>query len=113
MPLIIGLLVLGSFIIALTVSWQVKYIDPSFISVTKYNLLIAPILLVANISLGIGFIKGHSFYQNLPLMIAAQTFIYYLFILFFSVYLLGDKISLVKTIMAFTLISFSIWLLKS
>ncbi|KJS23610.1 MAG: hypothetical protein VR72_00420 [Clostridiaceae bacterium BRH_c20a] len=113
MPLIIGLLGVGSFIIALTVSWQVKNINPDFISVAKYNLMIAPILFLANISLGIGFTKGHQIYKNLPLIIASQTFIYYLFILGFSMYLLGDKVSVIKALLAFSMIAFAIWLIKS
>ncbi|MFZ5943208.1 MAG: hypothetical protein ACOYVD_03805 [Bacillota bacterium] len=113
MPLIAGLLVFGSFIIAATVSWQVKNINPDFISVAKYNLMIAPILFLANISLGIGFTKGHQLFNNLPLMIASQTFIYYMFILAFSIYLLGDDVSIIKVVIAFILIAFSIWLIKS
>ncbi|MFZ7104666.1 MAG: hypothetical protein ACOWWO_18685 [Peptococcaceae bacterium] len=113
MTLILGLLAVGSFIIALTVSWQVKYIAPDFLTIAKYNLLIAPVLFLANVSLGMAFTKGHQLYKNLPLMIASQTFIYYLFILAFSMYLLGDKISVTKTLCAFSLIAFSIWLIKS
>jgi len=113
MSLIVALLALGSAIIAFTVSWQVKYVSPDLISVLKFNLLIIPLLFIANTSLGLSFIKGHKFLMNLPLLIASQSFIYYLMIVFFSVYLLGDKLSVARAVMAFSLMAFSIWLLKS
>ncbi|MDK2823233.1 MAG: hypothetical protein PWQ67_1456 [Clostridia bacterium] len=113
MPYILALLGIGSAIIAFTVSWQVKHVTPDFISVAKYNFFIIPILFIANTSLGLGFIKGHQLVKNLPLLIASQTFIYYLMIIFFSIYLVEDKVSFYRAIIAFSLMAFSIWLLKS
>jgi len=113
MPLIIALLALGSLILAWTVSWQVKYINSDWLSIAQYNFRIIPFLFIANFSLGMAFIKGHRVVKNLPLLIASQSFIYYIFILLFTLYLLGDKVSTIRVVAAFSLMAFSVWLLKS
>ena len=58
MPLVLGLITIGSFILAFTVSWQVKNVNPEWLSVAQYNLKIIPLLFIANVSLGMAFIKG-------------------------------------------------------
>jgi len=113
MPLILSLLALGSVIIAFTVSWQVKHVNSDFLSIAQYNFRIIPFLFIANVSLGMAFIKGHQVVKNLPLLIASQTFIYYIFILLFTISLLGDKVAVPKALLAFVLMAVSIWLLKS
>lgn len=113
MPLVLGLITIGSFILAFTVSWQVKNVNPEWLSVAQYNLKIIPLLFIANVSLGMAFIKGNDVVKNLPMLIAFQTFIYYIFILLFTLYLLGDKVSVPRAIFAFCLMAVSIWLLKS
>lgn len=110
---IIGLLGLGSLLIALIMTLQVKYVDPIFIDVLKFNIYTFPVLFLANLSLGIGFIKGHQVFKNFPFLLAGQTFIYYLMILLFSVTILGDKISIIKAIIAYLFIITGIWILKS
>jgi len=113
MPLIFSLLALGSAIIAVTVTWQVKHVNSDFLSIAQYNFRIIPFLFIANVSLGMAFIKGHLVVKNLPLLIASQTFIYYIFILLFTIILLGDKVSIPRALVAFILMTVSIWLLKS
>ncbi|NLT94667.1 MAG: hypothetical protein GXW85_03895 [Clostridia bacterium] len=113
MVFVLGLITLGALILAGTVSWQVKYVNPEWLSVALYNLKILPLLFTANLSLGMAFIKGNDAVKNLPMLIASQTFIYYIFILLFTIYLLGDKVSVPKALLAFCLMAISIWLLKS
>lgn len=113
MPLVLGLISIGSLILALTVSWQVKNVNPDWLSVAQYNLKIIPLLFIANISLGMAFIKGNEVVKNLPMLVASQTFIYYIFILLFTIFLLGDKVSIPRALIAFGLMVVAIWLLKS
>ncbi len=113
MLFIIGLLAFGSLILALFITLQVKIITPDFLNVVKYNLYILPFILAANISLGMGFIRGHEITKNLPLILAVQTFLYYIMILIFSIFILGDKISYSKVFLGYLFIIMGIWLIKS
>jgi hypothetical protein len=110
---IILLLSGGSILLALIVTLQVKFAAADFASIAKYYLAVLPLLYGANIFIGLGINKGHAIFQNLPLLIAGQTFIYYLAIAFFSVAILGNKLSLPKTALAFGMIITAIYLLKS
>ncbi len=103
----------GSLLLALLVTMQVRYATADFLSITKYYLMVLPVLLTANILIGLGINKGHAVFQNLPLLIAGQTFTYYFFIALFSVVILGDKLSIPKTALAFSMIIGAIYLLKS
>ena len=71
----------------------------------RYNLAILPLVFLANVFLGIGFIKAHETLKNLPLLVAGQTFTYYSFVLAFSVFLLGERVSVVKTVAGMALIA--------
>ena len=110
---ILACFVFGSAIIALGVSWQVKYISNDWWALTKYNLTISPLLFIANILLSMGFGLGHGVVKNVPAVVALQTVIYYAFLIFFSYYLVGDKISFVKAAAGVTLLAAGIWVLKS
>lgn len=103
----------ASVLLALIVTWQTKTIDPNLISIAKYNLLVLPLLYLSNTFLGLGINKGHELTQNLPLMVASQGMVYNLAILLFSIIILGDKVSVVKTIIAFVFISTGLYILKS
>jgi len=70
-------LVIGSAVLAFALSWQVKYIPPAVGPVIRYNLVILPLVFLANVLLGIGFVKAHGVLKNLPLLAAGQTFMYY------------------------------------
>lgn len=113
MFLVLSCFVVGSAVIALSVAWQIKHIEPSWLAVAKYQLYIAPALFLANIILSVGFGQGHNFVKNTPAVIATQTVIYYFFLTLFSVYIVGDKISLVKAVSGVALIIAGVIVLKS
>lgn len=110
---ILACFVFGSAIIALGVSWQVKHISNDWWALAKYNLTISPLLFLANILLSMGFGLGHSVIKNVPAVVALQTIIYYAFLILFSYFLVGDKISLAKAAAGVTLLAAGIWVLKS
>ncbi len=103
----------GSVLLALIITWQTKTIDPNLLSIAKYNLLVLPLLYIANTLLGLGINKAHGISGNLPLWVASQGMFYNLAILVFSIVILGDKVSIAKTLVAFLLISTGLYLLKS
>jgi len=103
----------GSTLLAFLITYQVKVAGTDLLSIAKYNLVILPAIFIANVFLGMGINKGHAIFENLPLMIAIQTSIYYIMITVFSIYMLDNKISIAKTIVAFALIIVAIYLLKS
>ncbi len=107
------LLATGSFVIALLLTWQVKYITPDLISIARYNLYILPFIFLGNTSLGMGFVRGHKLIDNLPLLIALQSFTYYIFIVALSILLLGDKITVYRGLLGFGLIALGVLVLKS
>lgn len=113
MLVIAGLLAFGSLLVALTMTLQVKYVDPVFIQVLKFNLLMIPVLVAGNVSLGMGFIKGQKILHNFPLLLSGQTFIYYIMILIFSVAMLGDKLSIPKVLIAYVFIVIGIGIMRS
>ena len=112
MALVAALLTLGSLILAFVLSWQVKYIPAEIYAVIRFNLLMLPLLLAANVALGTAFIKANEIINNMPLVAAMQTFIYYIFIVLFTVFFLGDKVSLSRALAGFSLIAAGIFLLK-
>ncbi|OAT84769.1 hypothetical protein A6M21_17445 [Desulfotomaculum copahuensis] len=77
----------------------------------KYNLIMLPLLFVANAALGIGFIRAHETIRNLPLVVAGQSFMYYAFLAAFSVLLVGDKVSVARAVMGFVLIAVGVAML--
>jgi len=91
-------LVVGSAVLAFALSWQVKYVPPAVGPVVRYNLVILPLIFLANVLLGIGFVKAHRVLKNLPLLAAGQTFMYYLFLLAFSIFLAGDRVSVARAV---------------
>lgn len=103
----------ASALLAFITTWQAKTVDPTLISIAKYNLLVLPLIYLANTFLGLGINKGHELTGNLPLLVASQGLIYNMVILFLSILILGDKVSVVKALIAFALISSGIYILKS
>ncbi len=112
MAIIVALIIFGSGLLPLLLSWQVKHVSPDFGSVTRYNLLILPFIFAANVALGVAFIRANEVVKNLPLLVAAQSFIYYLFILAFSILLIGEKISIGRAVVGFGLMAVGVWVLK-
>lgn len=110
---VLGYFFFGSAIIALGVTWQVRSIENDWWALVKYNLMISPFLFLANTLLSMGFGKGHAVLQNVAAVVAFQTVIYYGFLVLFSYFLLGDKITLVKAIAGISLMAAGIWVLKS
>ena len=103
----------ASALLALIVTWQAKTVEPTLISIAKFNLMVLPFIYLSNTFLGLGINKGHELTNNLPLMVATQGLFYNMVILLLSIVILGDKVSVVKALVAFALISSGIYLLKS
>lgn len=112
MTLIFALLVFGSAALAFMISWQVRYVQPEFGQVLRYNLMMLPLILAANVALATAFIRGNAVLKNLPLLAAAQSFIYYMFIVAFSIFLVGEKVPLGRAVAGFGLIAAGVWILK-
>jgi len=110
---IAALLALGSSILSFLISWQVKHIVPEIWPVTRYNLVILPLTFIANTALGLAFVRAHGVVKNLPLLVAAQSFLYYFFVLVFSVLLVGDKIPVGRAIAGFVLMAVGAYLIKN
>lgn len=66
MALIVSLLIFGSGLISLLVSWQVKFIPPEFGALARYNFLITQLIFSANLALGTAFVRAHVIMKNLP-----------------------------------------------
>ncbi len=60
-----------------------------------------------------GFIKAHGLVRNLPVMAVVQTVAYYLFLLVFTVYIVGDKVSLIRSVVGIGLMVAGIWVIRS
>lgn len=112
MAIIVALLIFGSGVLSLLISWQVKNVSPDLSSVVRYNLFVLPLIFAANTALGAAFIRANEVIRNLPLLAAAQSFIYYLFLLAFSVLLVGEKISIGRALIGYGLMAAGVWVLK-
>lgn len=112
MALIFALLVFGSAVLSFMISWQVRYIQPEFSHVARYNLTMLPLIFAANIALATAFIRANGVLKNLPLLAAAQSFIYYMFIVAFSIFLIGEEISPGRALAGFGLMAAGVWVLK-
>ena len=110
---VLGYFLLGSAIIALGVTWQVRHIENDWWALIKYNLTIAPFLFFANTLLSMGFGKGHLVIKNMAAVVAFQTVAYYGFLLLFSYLILGDKVSLLKAVTGVALMATGVWVLRS
>mgnify|MGYP000961127246 CR=1 FL=1 len=108
----ISYLVGGSAILALVITFQVKNVPPVVVEVLKYYLKVLPALFLANSLLGMGFLLAHKILKNLPLVAAMQSVAYYLFLLVFALLILGDKISIPRTLLGFALLGLGIFILK-
>jgi hypothetical protein len=94
------------------IAWQVRYVQPEFISVARYNLLMLPLIFAANIALATAFIRANGILKNLPMLAATQSFIYYSFIVAFSILLVGEKVSIGRAVVGFGLMAAGVWVLK-
>ncbi len=112
MTVIFALLVFGSASLAFLISWQVRYVQPELGQVARFNFAMLPLIFAANIALATAFIKANGVFKNLPLLAAAQSFIYYMFIVAFSILLVGEKISPGRAVAGFGLVAAGIWVLK-
>lgn len=110
---ILLLLAFGSAILSFLISWQVRHIVPDFWPVARYNLVVLPLIFVANTAMGLAFVRAHGTVKNLPLLVAGQSFIYYIFVVAFLVLLVGDKITVGRAVAGFALIAAGVYLLKA
>ncbi len=112
MPIILLCFFIGSLILALLISWQIKTVPADLLSIAKFYLYTSPILIISNSLLSYGFAQAHNAIKNLPAAIAGQTLIYFLCILGVSLWLLNDKISIIHSIIGILLIVSGIYVLK-
>ncbi len=98
-------LVIGSAVLSFLVACQVKTVPLAIIPVIKYNLIVLPLFFLANTALSVGFIYVHETIKNLPLVVAGKSFMYYVFLLMFSVLLVEDEVSVVRALEGFALIA--------
>lgn len=113
MLLTLFFITLGSALLSFLIALQVKYVPPEVSAVARYNLLVLPLIYLANVFLGAGFTRAHGVVKNLPLLAAGQSLAYYLFLFLFTVLLLGDNISLLRVLAGFALMAAGVYLLKS
>ena len=71
-----------------------------------------PVILAANVFIGVGINKGHVLLKNLPFLVVIQTSVYYVMVTIFSIYILGNQLSVPKTVLAFLLILCGVYLLQ-
>lgn len=112
-PVILLLLAFGSAVLAFLISWQVRHVAPDFWPVVRYNLAVLPLIFAANTALGLAFVRAHGAVKNLPFLVESQSFIYYMFMVAFSVLLVGDKITAGRAVAGFALIAAGVYLLKA
>ncbi|MBC9782948.1 hypothetical protein H1S01_00300 [Heliobacterium chlorum] len=84
---LLGLLA-GSLLIALTVTVQAKFIEPSLWPALRYNLMILPIIYIANTLLNVSFTKGQGSFGSLAVVVGTQVGIYMTCLVIFSAFLL-------------------------
>jgi hypothetical protein len=112
MALIAALLIFGSLVLSFMLSWQVKHVPAEIYPVIRYNVLMLPLILAANVALATAFIRANEVVKNLPLVAAVQSFIYYFFIVVFTIFLVGEKIPISRAVVGFSLMAAGIWILK-
>ncbi|QGG48502.1 hypothetical protein [Heliorestis convoluta] len=88
---ILLMLLIGSLLIALVVTFQTKYIDPTLLEVAKYNLYTFPFMFVANTMLFIAFTKGQAIFGSLAVVVGMQIAIYMLAIALFGYFILAQQ----------------------
>jgi drug/metabolite transporter (DMT)-like permease len=67
-----GLLFVGLSVINLIFSYQSKYIDPNFWMTFKFQLLMLPLFLIANMCIGYGVRFGYKSADNLSYILIAS-----------------------------------------
>jgi len=111
------LLVFGSVVLSFLLALQVKLISPGSVpglvgaAVVRYNLCVLPLIFLANTALGMSFVQAHQTVKNLPLLVAAQTFIYYLSLFVYSWFGLGDRIPPVRALLGLGLLVTGVFVL--
>ncbi|MGB9848908.1 MAG: hypothetical protein ACPLSY_03670 [Moorellaceae bacterium] len=109
-------LLVGTVILAVALVFQVKFVAPEFWSLTKYNVLILPIMLAANILLGYGYVSATRAGWYLPLVVACQIFLYQVAVFALSYLLLeGHSVGLpqaARAVLAFVIIAGGVALLS-
>jgi len=112
MAVIAALLIFGSVVLSFMLSWQVKHVPAEFYPVLRYNVYMLPLILAANVALATAFIRANEVVKNLPLVAAVQSFMYYIFIVVFTIFLVGEKVPVGRAVAGFGLMAAGIWMLK-
>ncbi len=112
------LLVFGSVVLSFLLALQVRLISPGQApalvgaAVIRYNLYVLPLIFLANAALGMSFVQAHQTVKNLPLLVAAQTFVYYLSLILYSWFGLGDRIPPVRVLLGLGLLVTGVFVLR-
>lgn len=112
MALVAFFILIGSAILSLVVTWQVRHVSPEVGSLAIFYLKALPLLFLANLSLGVAFTRGHQILKNLPLLVAMQSFTYYLFLLLFAVVIIHDRVPAGRAVLGFLLLAAGVYVLK-
>lgn len=113
------LLVFGSVVLSFLLALQIRLVPPVGgtlvvgAAVVRYNLIVLPLIFLANAALGMSFVQAHQTVKNLPLLVAAQTFVYYLSLFIYSWLGLGDRIPPVRALLGLGLIAAGVYALRS
>jgi hypothetical protein len=107
-----ALLLFGSAVLSFMLAWQVKHVPAEYFPVVRYNVLMLPLILAANVALATAFIRANEVVKNLPLVAAVQSFMYYFFMVVFTIFIVGEKLSVGRAVVGFSLMAAGIWILK-
>lgn len=100
---VIAFIALGSMLIALAGIGQIKFIRPELLPALKYNLMIAPLIILANALIFIAFTKATHMSVNLAAAGGLQVGLYTLSLAVLSVLFLNGTIG-VRTLIGVALI---------
>lgn len=112
MALVAFLLVLGSALLAVVITVQIRSVAPNVGPLLLYYVKVLPVIFLANASLGYAFVRAHQTVKNLPLLVSFQSVAYYICLLVLSIIVLGDKVSVPRVLAGFALMGAGIFMLK-
>lgn len=112
--LTVASLLAGTLAIAFAFVYQVKVVPPEPWAVFRYNILILPAVLLANVLIGYGFVSANRAGWNLPVVVAGQIFAYQVLVFALSKFLLRQDLpNPLLAAAAFLLMAFGVGILAS
>lgn len=102
----------GLFIVNLIFSYQSKHIDATFLTTIKYQLLLIPVFLIANMLIGYGIKFGHKAIGNLTFVLISAKGLE-LFITLIMGYIFYREIPTWKTFLGLFIIVVGVMITRS